>query len=112
MLVADNTNVYKHRMSRPRRIINPLLAYTLAGVLLFAQWLLAQHGANLEQHSSSHACEWCLTHAPLTGALAPTALIVVHASALAPQPIAHPVFLAGAPLPAYSTRAPPQASSV
>ena len=100
------------RMSRQRNRSHPLLAFTFAGILLFAQWLLAQHGANLEQHVSSHACEWCLAHAPLTGALAATSTTVVHTPALVPQPVLSIIFFAGELLPAYATRAPPQSSTV
>ena len=89
-----------------------LLAFSFAAMLLFAQWLVAQHGASVEQHASSHACEWCLSHAPLTGALAPSLIGLVLAPALAPQPALRLVFFAGELLPAYATRAPPQSSTV
>ena len=94
-------------MHRHRLLSRLLLALSLAGVLLFAQWLLAQHGANLEQHVSSHACEWCLAHVPLTGALP-----VIHA-VMAPLPaLLLPISLprtsiAGDPSSIYAARAPP-----
>ncbi len=99
-------------MFRARHLSRLLFALSLAGVLLLAQWLLVQHGANLEQHASKHACEWCLAHAPLTGALP------VMAAVMAPLPaLLLPVFLrrtsiAGDPPSAYATRAPPQSSPV
>ena len=94
-------------MLRPRHLSRLLFALSLAGVLLFAQWLLVQHGANLEPHASNHACEWCLAHTPLTGALP-----VIHA-VMAPLPaLLLPISLprtsiAGDPSSIYAARAPP-----
>ena len=90
----------------------PLLALGFAALLLFAQWLSANHGANLEQHAASDACEWCLTHAPLHAALASSAANVLPPPAPLSQALLLVVFLAGEPLPAYVTRAPPQTFSV
>ena len=99
-------------MLRHRFLSRPLLALSLAGVLLFAQWLLVQHGANLEPHASSHACEWCLAHTPLTGALPVTAAVM----APPPAPLL-PISLrltsiAGDPLSVYVSRAPPRSFPV
>jgi hypothetical protein len=44
-----------------------LPALLLGAALLFAQWLLVQHEVQVELHAADHACEWCLTHAPLGG---------------------------------------------
>jgi len=94
-------------MLHHRFLSRPLLALSLAAVLLFAQWLLAEHGANLEQHASNHACEWCLTHAPLTGALPATAAGMAHQPP-PPPPISFRFsVIAGDLLPAYVSRAPP-----
>ncbi|MCK7577730.1 MAG: hypothetical protein MZV65_19320 [Chromatiales bacterium] len=46
-----------------------LRALLLVGALVIAQWVLAQHQAQLEAHAPGEVCEWCLTHAPLAGAL-------------------------------------------
>jgi hypothetical protein len=94
-------------MLRHRLLSRPLLALLLAAVLLFAQWLLVQHGANLEQHSSNHACEWCLTHAPLTGALPVAAEAMIHLPAALPAIYFSYTGISGDPLPAYVSRAPP-----
>jgi len=40
-----------------------------AATLLVGQWLLAQHLAQVEAHATGDSCEWCLTHAPLAGAV-------------------------------------------
>ncbi len=40
-----------------------------AATLLVGQWLLAQHLAQVEVHATGDSCEWCLTHAPLAGAV-------------------------------------------
>ncbi len=95
-------------MLRHRFLSRPLLALSLAGALLFAQWLLVQHGANLEQHASSHACEWCLTHAPLTGALPVAAAVLAHLPAPLPPISFRYTVIAGDLLPAYVSRAPPR----
>lgn len=89
-----------------------LLALGFAALLFFAQWLSAQHGVNIEQHAASDACEWCLTHAPLHAALASSAPFVSPVFAPLSQALLLVVFLAGEPLPAYVTRAPPQSFSV
>jgi len=95
-------------MFRHRLLSRPLLALLFAGILLFAQWLLVQHGANLEQHASNHACEWCLTHAPLTGALPVAAAILAHLQVPLPPISYRYAFIAGDLLPAYVSRAPPR----
>lgn len=46
-----------------------LRALLFATTLLVGQWLLAQHLAQVEAHAAGDSCEWCLTHAPLAGAL-------------------------------------------
>jgi hypothetical protein len=99
-------------MFRHRLLSRPLLALSLAALLLLAQWLLVQHGANLEQHVSNHACEWCLTHAPLQAGV-PAAALPIPVAAGAPRlPVAVPVFPASVARPAYSSRAPPHLLSV
>ena len=99
-------------MFRHRLLSRPLLALSLAGVLLLAQWLLAQHGANLEQHVSTHACEWCLTHAPLQAGV-PVAALPLPAAAGAPViPVVVLVVPASIARPVYSSRAPPFLVSV
>jgi len=95
-------------MFRHRLLSRPLLALLFAGILLFAQWLLVQHGANLEQHASNHACEWCLAHAPLTGALPAAAAVMAYLPAPLPPVSLRYAFVAGDPLPAYASRAPPR----
>lgn len=99
-------------MLRHRLLSRPLLALLFAGVLLFAQWLLVQHGANLEQHASKHACEWCLIHAPLTGALPAAAAVLAPRPAPLPPISLRYTFIAGDLLPAYVSRAPPRSFSV
>lgn len=99
-------------MFRHRLLSRPLLALLFAGVLLLAQWLLAQHGANLEQHVSSHACEWCLTHAPLTGALPVATAVMAPLPAPLPPISFRCTFIAGDLLPAYVSRAPPHSFTV
>ena len=99
-------------MFRHRHLSRPLLALSLAGVLLFAQWLLVQHGANLEQHASNHACEWCLTHAPLQAGM-PAAALPLPVVAGAPViPVVVLVVPASIARPVYSSRAPPSFLSV
>lgn len=51
------------------RSVRALPVLLLAATLLVAQWLLVQHEAQLAAHAAHTDCEWCLTHAPLTGAL-------------------------------------------
>lgn len=99
-------------MLQRRHRSHSLLALGFAALLLFAQWLSVQHGANLEQHAASDACEWCLTHAPLHAALASATANVLPPAAPLSLALLLVVFLAGQPLPAYVTRAPPQSSSV
>jgi hypothetical protein len=99
-------------MLRHPFLSRPLLALLFAGILLFAQWLLVQHGANLEQHASNHACEWCLAHAPLTGALPAAAAVLAHLPAALPPISFRYTFIAGDLLPAYVSRAPPRFLSV
>ena len=94
-------------MLRHRLLSRPLLALSLAGALLFAQWLLAQHGANLEQHVSSHACEWCLTHAPLQAGVPAVALPPSATAGVPRLPFIFLVVPASVSRPVYSSRAPP-----
>jgi hypothetical protein len=94
-------------MPRHRLLSRPLLALSLAGVLLFAQWLLVQHGANLEQHATGHACEWCLTHAPLQTGVPAAVLPPPIAMSASLPPVVVFVAQAGASRPAYASRAPP-----
>mgnify|MGYP001589683501 CR=1 FL=1 len=99
-------------MFRHRLLSRPLLALSLAGVLLLAQWLLVQHGANLEQHVSNHACEWCLTHAPLQAGVPAAALPLPVAAGASVIPVVILVVPAGVARPVYSSRAPPLFLSV
>lgn len=99
-------------MLQRRHRSHSLLALGFTALLLFAQWLSAEHGANLEQHAASDACEWCLTHAPLHAALASsTANALPPAAPLSQAPLLV-VFLAGEPLLAYISRAPPRSFPV
>jgi hypothetical protein len=84
----------------------------IAASLLVAQWVLAQHEVQIEAHAAHTACEWCLTHAPLSGGSTASA---------APVPVAKPVTaiaevrispFAGITLPACASRAPPAALRV
>ena len=94
-------------MFRSRHLSRLLFALSLASVLLFAQWLQAQHGANLASHTSSHSCDWCLAHTPLTGALPVTAAVMASPS-VSPFPVAlRSVSVAGDSPSAYISRAPP-----
>jgi hypothetical protein len=91
-----------------RRILHPLLA----AALLAAQWLVFEHESRLDQHASGHVCEWCLTHAPLQAGGTPAALPLPAAGS---TPLIPGIVLtapAGAPLPAYASRAPPLFLSV
>ena len=99
-------------MLRHRLLSRPLLVLSLAGVLLFAQWLLVQHGANLEEHVSNHACEWCLTHAPLQAGVPATALPLQVAAGEPVIPVVVLVVPASIARPVYSSRAPPPFFSV
>lgn len=99
-------------MLQRRHQSQSLLALAFAVLLLFAQWLSAEHGANLEQHAANDACEWCLTHAPLHAALASSAANVLPPAVSLLQAPLLVVVLAGEPLPAYVSRAPPQSFSV
>lgn len=95
-----------------RSFSRPWLALLFAGALLFAQWLLVQHGASVEQHAAPHACEWCLSHAPLQAGVPAAALPLLAAGSLSFFPIVVLVIPASAPLLAYVTRAPPLDLSV
>jgi len=53
-------------IASPSRILRFLL---LATTLLVAQWVLGQHESQIEPHATHASCEWCLSHAPLTGSL-------------------------------------------
>jgi hypothetical protein len=99
-------------MLRHRLLNRPLLALSLAGVLLCAQWLLVQHGANLEQHASNHACEWCLTHAPLQAGVPAAALPLPVAAGASVLPVVVLVVPASVVRLVYSSRAPPSIPSV
>lgn len=54
---------------RLRFSLSHLRVLLVAATLLIGQWLLAQHLAQVEGHAAGDSCEWCLTHAPLAGAL-------------------------------------------
>jgi len=99
-------------MFRHRLLSRPLLALSLAVVLLLAQWLLAQHDANLEQHAANHVCEWCLTHAPLQAGVPATALPLPMASVASLLPVVVLVVPASVAQLVYSSRAPPLLLSV
>ena len=99
-------------MFRHRLLSRPLLALSLAAVLLLAQWLLAQHGANLEQHAANHACEWCLTHAPLQAGVPAAALPLPVAAGVSDLPVVVLVVPASLARPVYRSRAPPLFLSV
>jgi len=99
-------------MLRYRFLSRSLLALSLTGALLFAQWLLAQHGANLEQHAANHACEWCLTHAPLQAGVPTAALPLPVAVGASLHLVVALVVPASVARPVYSSRAPPPFLSV
>jgi len=99
-------------MLRHRLLSRPLLALSLAAVLLCAQWLLVQHGANLEQHASNHACEWCLTHAPLQAGVPAAALPLPAAAGALRLPVILLVAPASVARLVYCSRAPPLRLSV
>ena len=89
-----------------------LPALLLAATLIVGQWLLAQHQAQVEAHAAGDSCEWCLTHAPLAGALpsavAPLSLPAAHhtpVAAIAAAPAAGFRFV-------YASRAPPRLLAV
>jgi len=99
-------------MLRHRLLSRPLFALLLAGTLLFAQWLLAQHGANLEQHAANHGCEWCLTHAPLQAGVPAAALPLPVATGAPVLPVVVLVVPASIARLVYCSRAPPPFLSV
>jgi len=99
-------------MHRRHPFPRPWLALSLAGALLCAQWLLAQHGANLEQHASSHACEWCLTHAPLQAGVPAAVLPLPMAAGEQFLSVVVFVVLACVAWRVYRSRAPPHFLSV
>ena len=84
----------------------------LAATLLAGQWLLTQHLAQVEVHATDEPCEWCLTHAPLAGAL-PAMAAVPAAPVAHGKPIARiaAVPAAGFRL-VYASRAPPRLLAV
>jgi len=94
-------------MLRHRLLSRPLFALIIAGVLLIAQWHLAQHGADLAQHVSNHACEWCLTHAPLQAGVPVAALLLPVATGAPLLPVVVLVVPASIARLVYSSRAPP-----
>lgn len=98
---------YNGRMFRHHLLSRPLLALSLAAVLLFAQWLLVQHEAQFEPHTAGHSCEWCLTHAPLAAATLSAAQPLPSAGGVPVRPVAVLLAPLGAPALAYSSRAPP-----
>jgi hypothetical protein len=73
---------------------------------------LVQHGANLDQHASNHACEWCLTHAPLQAGMPAAALPLPVAAGAPVIPVVVLVVPASIARPVYSSRAPPPFLSV
>jgi len=94
-------------MSRPTAL-RSLRVLLLATALVAAQWLLVQHEVQIDAHAAHTACEWCLTHVPLGGALPSSGLAVpapvrVSVDTVAPAPVVVSVSRS-----AYSPRAPPR----
>lgn len=84
-------------------------ALWLATLLILGQALFLQHQSNLAQHTANDHCEWCLTHAPLTGAL-PISGMVLPAVTAQPAPDSRdfsPLFRTVST--SYAPRAPPTA---
>ncbi len=107
MIVRNLRRVYNNAMIRPTAL-RSLRVLLLAAVLVAAQWLLVQHEVQIDAHAAHTACEWCLAHAPLGGALPSSGLAV-------PPPVrayidtAAPDFVVVSVSPsAYSPRAPPR----
>ena len=80
-----------------------LPALLFAVTLLVGQWLLAQHLAQVEGHATGDSCEWCLTHAPLAGALPAKAAVAL------PPAIERPLLVTIAVAPAAGFRFAPAA---
>jgi len=84
-----------------------LHALWLATLLILGQALFLQHQSDLAQHAANDHCEWCLAHAPLTGAL-PVSGMVLPAVSAPPAPdsreLPPPVHSVSTP---YAPRAPP-----
>ena len=80
-----------------------------AATLLVGQWLLAQHLAQVEAHATGDSCEWCLTHAPLAGAVPVAAPLPVPPTAYHRPPVAITVAPAAAFRFTHPARAPPRA---
>jgi hypothetical protein len=80
-------------------------------LLLVGQALFLQHQADLAQHSGNDHCEWCLTHAPLSGSLPGTGLTLpVVTGQVLPDSIEFVPFFRTIS-PRYAPRAPPAALS-
>lgn len=90
---------------RPRSFV--LRVLLLAVALVVAQWLLVQHEVQIDAHAAHAACEWCLTHSPLTGAL-PGAAPELPPSPVTFAPVAADYSFAACSVPPfYASRAPP-----
>ena len=96
-------------LSRPRYA--RLIAFAIAAVLVFAQFALVRHQAEVQKHVGDH-CEWCLTHAHLTDA-SPAAAWPMFADASAVfVAIVFIVSLFPAPRAPYPVRGPPVSASI
>lgn len=85
-----------------------LRALLLAATLVAAQWLLAQHEVQIDTHAAHTACEWCLSHAALGGALPSSGLAVPPPVRAASNAVAPDTVVVSVSLSAYSPRAPPR----
>jgi len=84
-----------------------LRALLLAAALLAGQWLLVQHEVQIDAHAAHSACEWCLGHAPLGGALPSSGLAVPPPVRVSIDTAAPDFVVVTVSRSAYSPRAPP-----
>lgn len=98
-------------MSRPTAL-RSLRILLLAAALVAAQWLLVQHEVQIDAHAAHTACEWCLSHAPLGGALPGTGLALPPSPATFDLVVANPSFTVCSAPSYYASRAPPYSFSV
>ena len=91
-------------LTSPLRTARVLLVVT---ALLVAQWVLAQHEVQIGAHTADTACEWCLAHTPLAGALPAAALFFTDTPACSFVGTAVVAGLHSVFHPFYASRAPP-----
>lgn len=107
MIVRNLRRVYNSAMTRPTAL-RSLRVLLLAAALLAAQWLLMQHEVQIDAHAAHTACEWCLAHAPLGGALPSSGLAVPPPVRVSIDTAASDSVIVTVSLSAYSPRAPPR----